>query len=243
MINIALCDDELKELDYAHNLLKQYMYEHPDYEIKIFSFSAPLELLSYVEEHGGFDVLLLDIYMAGMLGTDAARELRRLGDDGEIIFLTTSKDHSLDAFEVDAAQYLVKPYKDTALFAALDKVIKRINVDRRKIITIKTTEGFTRLSPRNVVFTETGRNNYQIIHVIQGKTLEVRMTASELFELLSQNKFFIRCGVSLNLNLKYIRQISKDVIILDTGERLAYPYRSYQKLKEEFLRFQLSEED
>lgn len=109
MVNIALCDDELKELDYAHNLLKQYMYEHLEYEIKIYSFSAPLELLSYVEEHGAFDVLLLDIYMAGMLGTDAARELRRHGDDGEIIFLTTSKDHSLDAFEVDAAQYLVKP--------------------------------------------------------------------------------------------------------------------------------------
>lgn len=243
MVNIALCDDELKELDYAHNLLKQYMYEHPEYEIKIYSFSAPLELLSYVEEHGGFDVLLLDIYMAGMLGTDAARELRRHGDDGEIIFLTTSKDHSLDAFEVDAAQYLVKPYIDTALFAALDKVMKHINVDRRKSITLKTTEGITRLSPRNVVFTETGRNNYQIIHIIQGKTLEVRMTASELFELLSQNKFFIRCGVSLNLNLKYIRQISKDVITFDTGERLTYPYRAYQKLKEEFLRFQLSEED
>lgn len=243
MINIALCDDELKELENTYNLLKQYMYEHADYEIKIYLFSAPLELLSYVEEHGGFDVLLLDIYLAGMLGTDAARELRRLGDDGEIIFLTTSKDHSLDAFEVDAAQYLVKPYKDTMLFAALDKVMKRINVDRRKIITLKTTEGITRLSPRNIVFTETGRNNYQIIHIIQGKTLEVRMTASELFELLSQSKFFIRCGVSLNLNLKYIRQISKDIIIFDTGERLAYPYRAYQKLKEEFLRFQMSEED
>jgi len=243
MVNIALCDDELKELENTHNLLKQYVYEHANYEIKIYFFSAPLELLSYVEEHGGFDVLLLDIYMAGMLGTDAARELRRLGDDGEIIFLTTSKDHSLDAFEVDAAQYLVKPYKDTMLFAALDKVMKRINVDRRKIITLKTTEGITRLSPRNVVFTETGRNNYQIIHIIQGKTLEVRMTASELFELLSQSKSFIRCGASFNLNLKYIRQISKDIITFDTGERLAYPYRAYQKLKEEFLRFQMSVED
>jgi len=243
MISIAICDDELQELAHTREMLTKYIQEHLQYEIKIYSFSAPLELLSYVMEHGGFDVLLLDVYMAGILGTDAARELRRIGDDVEIIFSTTSRDHSLDAYEVDAAQYLVKPYREDALFAALDKLLKRINSDRRCVITLKTSEGITRLSPRDVVFTETGRNNYQIIHIIQGRTLEVRMTATELFELLSQNKFFIRCGVSLNLNLKYIRQISKDFITLDTGERIIYPYRSYGKLKEEFLRFQMSEED
>lgn len=243
MINIAICDDESQEREFAHSLLTRYTNEHPQYEIKIYSFSAPLELLSYVTEQGGFDLMLLDIYMAGMLGTDAARELRSLGDDGQIIFLTTSRDHSLDAFEVDAAQYLVKPYEEERLFATLDKVIKHINVERRGVIILKTSEGITRLAPRDVVFTETGRNNYQNIHTIQRKTLEVRMTATELYELFFQNKFFVRCGVSLNLNLKYIRQISKEAITFDNGESLPYPYRAYRKLKEEFLRFQMSTED
>lgn len=40
-----------------------------------------------MEEQGGFDIVLLDVYMAGMLGTDAARELRQLDDAGEIIFI------------------------------------------------------------------------------------------------------------------------------------------------------------
>lgn len=243
MIRIAICDDEPLEINRAENILMRYALEHPQYQIKIYSFVAPLELLSHVEERGGFDVMLLDVYMTGILGTDTARELRKLGDDAEIIFLTTSKDHALDAFEVNAAQYLVKPYEELCLFAALDKVMQRINVERRGVITLKTSEGIARLAPRDVVFTETGRNNYQIMHTIQGKKLEVRMTASELFELLSQNKYFIRCGVSLSLNLKYIRQISKDAIVFDTGERLAYPYRVYQKLKDEFMLFQMNEED
>ena len=243
MINIAICDDEPQEIERTHSLLTQYIKDHPQYEITINSFSAPFELLSYVAENGGFDLLLLDIYMAGILGTDAARELRNLGDDCEIIFLTTSRDHAIDAFEVDAAHYLVKPYEEVKLFAALDKVIQRKNLERREMITLKTSEGITRIAPRNVVFTETGRNNYQIIHTIQGKKLEVRMTALELFELLSTNKLFLRCGASINLNLKYIRQISKDTITFDTGEHLAYPYRAYQKLKAEFLRFQMFPED
>ncbi len=243
MIRIAICDDEPLEINRAENILMRYALEHPQYKIKTYSFVAPLELLSHVEEQGGFDVMLLDVYMAGMLGTDAAREIRKLGDDAEIIFLTTSKDHALDAFEVNATQYLVKPYEEVALFAALDKVMQRINVERRGVITLKTAEGIARIAPRDVVFTETGRNNYQIIHTIQGKRLEVRMTASELFELLEPNKFFVRCGVSINLNLKYIRQISKNAITFDTGECLAYPYRVYKKLKEDFLFFQMAEED
>ena len=243
MISVAICDDELQELERAHAFLSGYLQEHPQYEITIYSFSASLELLSYVAQHGGFDILLLDIYMTGILGTDVARELRHLGDDCEIIFLTTSREHAIDAFEVDAAHYLVKPYEEVKLFAALDKVIQRKNLERREMITLKTSEGITRIAPRNVVFTETGRNNYQIIHTIQGKKLEVRMTALELFELLSMNKLFLRCGASINLNLKYIRQISKDTITFDTGEHLAYPYRAYQKLKAEFLRFQMFPED
>ncbi|WP_028829822.1 LytR/AlgR family response regulator transcription factor [Proteocatella sphenisci] len=240
MINIAICDDEPQELERAQIFLGKYIQEHPQYEITIVSFSAPLELLSYVEEHGSFDVFLLDVYMAGMLGTDAARELRQLDDSGEIIFLTTSRDHAIDAFEVDAAKYLIKPYTENTIFSALDKVLGRLKVERRHIITLKTSEGMVRLFTRDVVFTQTGRNNYQIVHTIQGERLEVRMTASELFEHLTPAKYFVKCGASINLNLKYIRQIRKDTIVLDSGEHLAYPYRVYKELKEQFLCFQMS---
>lgn len=243
MIRIAICDDKIQELELAHSFLARYMQKNPQYQISIVSFSAPLELLCNVEKHGGFDIYLLDVYMAGMLGTDAARELRQLGDKGEIIFLTTSRAHAMDAFEVDAAQYLTKPYAETTFFAALDKVLKRLNIERRHMITLKTPEGTARLFTRSVIFTESGRNNYQIIHTIQGEKIEVRITASDLFELLSPAKSFVRCGASININLRFIRQITKEAIIFDSGEHLTYPYRAFQRLKEEFLRFQMVSED
>lgn len=242
MTKIAICDDEMQELERAQCFLTRYKQEHTKYEISIVSFSAPLELLYYVEGHGGFDIYLLDVYMAGMLGIDAARELRKLDDKGEIIFLTISRDHAIDAFEVDAAQYLVKPYTEITFFSALDKVFNRLNVERRHMITLKTSEGTVRLFMRDVVFTESGRNNYQMIHTIQSEKIEVRITASVLFDLLSPSKSFIRCGASINLNLRFIRQITKELIILDSGEQIAYPYRAYQNLKDEFLRFQMSTE-
>ncbi len=242
MISIAICDDELKELERARGFLEKYIEKHPKYEIRIVSFSAPLELLCHVEENGGFDIVLLDIYMAGMLGTDAARQLRQLDDKGEIIFLTTSRDHAIDAFEVDAAQYLIKPYKEITFFSALDKIFRRLNVERRHIITFKSSEGIVRVFIRDIVFTESGRNNYQIIHTMQGEKIDVRITSSVLFDLLTPAKTFVKCGASINLNLRFIRQITKNLIILDSGDKINYPYRAYQNLKEEFLRFQMSEE-
>ncbi|SHF23150.1 LytR/AlgR family response regulator transcription factor [Alkalibacter saccharofermentans] len=243
MIKIAICDDELHECERVHDFLNAYLRENPRYETTIVTFSAPLELLSHVAERGGFDLYILDVYMAGMLGTKAARELRKLDDKGEIIFLTSSRDHALDAFEVDASQYLIKPYTESAFYSALDKVLRRLKVERRHIITLKTSGGIVRLYSRNIIFTETGRNNYQVIHTIQGEKVEVRMTASELFEMLAQTKNFVRCGVSINLNLKYVRQVKKKEIILDFGEHLAYPYRSYPMLKEKFLQYQMSSGD
>ena len=243
MTNIAICDDEPQEIERARNFINMYIQEHPEHDIAADYFGEPLELISFVEEHGGSDILMLDVYMEGMLGTEAARRLRRSGYSGEIIFLTTSRDHALDAFEVDAAQYLIKPYTESSVFSALDKVFSRLKLEQRHVIALKTSEGIVRLSMKDVVFTETGRNNYQVIHTIQGEKMEVRMTSSELFRLLSQTKLFVRCGASLNLNLKFVRQIKKDFIILDSRERLAYPYRVYKELKEQFLCFQMSSYD
>ena len=242
MINIAICDDEPKELEKAKSLLTSYKQEHPQYEISITYFSAPLELFTYVDEQGKFDIFLLDIYLEGVMGTEVARELRKKDDSGEIIFLTTSRDHAVTAFEVNAAQYLVKPYTEKAFFQALDKVFSRLNIERRHMLTLKSAEGIVRLFTRDVVFTETGRNNYQVIHTINGNEMEVRMTSTELFELLAPANFFVRCGAALNLNLKYIRQIKKDMIIFDSGKHISYPYRTYQKLKEQFLCFQMTGE-
>lgn len=243
MINIAICDDEAEELQRVHKILAKYFKEHIQYEIKIALFSAPLELLSYVEDHGDFDIFFLDIYMDGILGTDTARQLRQLKSKGQIIFITTSKDHAIDAFEVDAAQYLIKPYTEASFFSALDKVLDRFKVERRHHITLKTSEGVIRIFVRNILFTETSRNNYQMIHMLNGEKIEVRMTSSELFQLLSPNKRFLRCGASMILNLKFIRQVKKDSVILDSGHILNYPYRSYKKLKEDFLSFQMSKEE
>jgi DNA-binding LytR/AlgR family response regulator len=240
MIHLAFCDDDVATHRTMHEMLSHYMNLYPQYELKIYFFTSPMELLCYAEKNISFDILLLDIYMKGMSGIEAAKEFRQKNTEAGIIFITASREHALDAFSVDAAQYLVKPYEENELFAALNKVFKStLNGQKEKLI-LKTASGIIYLKYQDIVFTETSKKNYQIIHMIQGEAVEIRMTSAELFQHLSTNQNFFRCGASFNLNLQYIRQITREAVFFDTGESVAIPYSSYKKIKEKFFCLQMN---
>lgn len=65
------------------------------------------------------DVALLDIHMPGMDGMALAHALQRLPAPPAIVFVTAHADHALDAFELDAADYLTKPVRLERLQQAL----------------------------------------------------------------------------------------------------------------------------
>ncbi len=103
MYQIALCDDRTDELDKAEYLLRCYQKERSGCMVSIRRFLGADELLLTAREHEYVpDLVLMDIFMPGKLGVDAARELREMGVGCRIVFLTVSKDYALEAFRVDA---------------------------------------------------------------------------------------------------------------------------------------------
>ena len=68
-----------------------------------------------------FDVALLDIHMPGMDGLTLARTLQGVAHAPALIFVTAHAEHALEAFEVDALDYLTKPVRLERLQAALAK--------------------------------------------------------------------------------------------------------------------------
>jgi two-component system response regulator AlgR len=70
----------------------------------------------------GADVLLLDINMPVMDGLEAARHLLKMESAPRVIFVTAYDQHALEAFEVHAADYLLKPVRRERLLAALERV-------------------------------------------------------------------------------------------------------------------------
>ena len=75
---------------------------------------------------GGCDVALLDIRMPGRDGLQLAAELRQLPNAPTVVFVTAHAEHALQAFELDAADYLTKPVRRERLHAALLRVALRL---------------------------------------------------------------------------------------------------------------------
>lgn len=80
--------------------------------------------------HGQFDLLLLDIHMPGMDGMALARTLRELGSrdpksQPAVVFVTAHTEHAVQAFDLEAADYLTKPVRLERLQQALAKVQQR----------------------------------------------------------------------------------------------------------------------
>lgn len=79
------------------------------------------EALDFLRERP-VDVVFLDIQMPTMDGLSAAREIMRLPDGPKVVFTTGFSEHAVKAFELDAVDYLVKPYDRERLEQAIRKV-------------------------------------------------------------------------------------------------------------------------
>jgi two-component system response regulator AlgR len=79
-----------------------------------------VQAMEYLQ-HQPFDVALLDIHMPGTDGLQLAQVLQTLSQPPAVIFVTAHAEHALQAFELDAADYLTKPVRLERLQAALQK--------------------------------------------------------------------------------------------------------------------------
>ena len=122
MLKIAICDDEKEFQDAAERMLKIYM-EEKGLPFEIDSFDVASDLIDTLEKGMIYDIYLLDIYMPGMTGMSVATELRNRKVKSPIIFLTSSVDHALEAFGVDATHYLLKPYSKDSFYVGMKKAM------------------------------------------------------------------------------------------------------------------------
>src|ERR671927_1460308 len=76
------------------------------------------------------DVVFLDVQMPGLTGFEVARRMLDTSAPSHIIFVTAYDQHAIEAFEVNAVDYLLKPVEQARLELAVDRARRRISVDR-----------------------------------------------------------------------------------------------------------------
>jgi FixJ family two-component response regulator len=117
---LSVVDDDESMRESLPDLIKEFGFGAR-------AFSSAEEFLSSGSA-GETSCLILDIAMPGMSGPELHQELKRRGEDIPTIFITGQKDERIRArvFEQGAAGFLVKPFSDSALLAAIKSALQAI---------------------------------------------------------------------------------------------------------------------
>ncbi|MEO8048420.1 MAG: response regulator [Nitrospirota bacterium] len=115
---VAVVDDDESVRESLPDLLREFGFA-------VHAFSSAEEFLAS-DRVGETKCLILDVAMPGMTGLDLQCELKSRGHKIPIIFITAQKDETVRAraFEQGAAEFLLKPFSDTALLAALNTALR-----------------------------------------------------------------------------------------------------------------------
>lgn len=234
MIKLAICDDTNTELEIIYTFLNNYL-ETNNIVAEVEKFSSPDTLLQQ-HKMECFDIYLLDIVMPMVNGIDVAKEIRKHNLSTPIIFFTTSKEYALDAFSVDATQYVLKPLKKEDVFFAIHKAIKQLKTEHRRQVVLQTERGAVNIPVRDIIYCES-KGNYQYIYTSNGEFLRCRATLSLLYESLSSFEDFIKLGSSYIINLFYVKQIQSKEVLMTNNFLIPVPRGAYQNLKDAFFNF------
>lgn len=239
----ALCDDETEELNKTEKILNAYEKKHPQTDFIIECFESADELLYRMEDRNyAPDLIFMDIFMPGpggiseSMGMTAAKKLRNMGSRARLFFLTTSREYALEAFDVNASQYLLKPITQEKMFDVLDIFLESEAEEKKKYILLKVEGRFVKVAVNDIVYCE-AQGKIQYIHLAEGGEYLQRMTMTELGAILSDYGEFVRVGSAFIVNLEYVDSMNARDVCLAGGKKIYLPRGAYKGLRERYLNY------
>ncbi|MVT11250.1 LytR/AlgR family response regulator transcription factor [Chitinophaga tropicalis] len=162
------------------------------------------------------DLLLLDIEMPGMSGIELTRNLGKQGP--VIIFTTAKKDYAVEAFELNVADYLIKPVSPARFIQAIDKAreivsgsSKELHSSDSEFVFIRDNGVLKRISLDDILYLE-AMGDYVKLHITQ-KFHAIHSTLKAVEEKLPPSRF-MRVHRSYIVALDKIDAIEDGAIII-----------------------------
>jgi two-component system response regulator AlgR len=156
MIKVFIADDEEPARERLKELLGDIAEELPTTVVG--EARNGLETVERLPQSGA-ELLLLDIQMPGMGGLEVARHLATLADPPTVVFVTAHDRHAVEAFELNALDYLLKPVRAERLAAALRKAaaptrdqLAKAAQDAREYLSVAERNRIVLVPVREIIF-------------------------------------------------------------------------------------------
>jgi two-component system, LytTR family, response regulator len=240
-VRALIVDDE----SLSRDVVREYLQRHPEVEIigeSANGFDAVKRIMDDTP-----DLLFLDIQMPKLNGFEV---LELVGKPPAVIFITAFDEYALQAFEVHAADYLLKPFSQERFDEALAQAMKHLSSRSLPPADVIASEVLGRVRPLERILVREGcrvhvlpttsvdyveaQDDYIRI-VAEGKAHLKQQRLSEL-EADLDNGQFIRIHRSYIINIERIARIElyakeSRIAILKDGTRLPVSRSGYERIK------------
>lgn len=182
------------------------------------TFTRTDEALKYLRKYP-VDLIFLDIQMPSVSGIDLYKSIAQ---QTMVIFTTAFSEYAVEGFNLNAVDYLLKPFTRERFTQALNKAHEFIRYSRQSnspesdYLFIRADYNLYKILIADIEYIE-GLDDYVKIYLRQQKPVVARMTLKNLLEKL-EGKDFLRVHRSYIVPLSRIRQVRNKVISIGTKE-------------------------
>jgi DNA-binding LytR/AlgR family response regulator len=238
-LRALVVDDEAPALEELSWLLRQ------DHRIaEVMTASSGADALRSLDG-GNIDVVFSDISMPGLDGMELARVIARFVERPQVVFVTAHDQHAVDAFAIDATDYVMKPVRADRLAEAVRRVVAAADpgsgaanaaAPEDETIPVELA-GVTRFITRSQIRYAQAQGDYARLHTEAGSHL-VRIPLSTLEERWAAAGF-VRIHRSTLVSLAHIREVRMEhgrcSVVLEDAE-LQVSRRHTRELRDRLLR-------
>ncbi len=186
-----------------------------------------IEALEIISRDSSIQIVFLDINMPNLTGLAMARMVKK---DIKIIFTTAYSEYAVASYEVNAIDYLVKPFSferfTTAVFKAIDNIglptnfigISNEKLNDDKTIYIKSEGMSYPVMLKDIQYCE-AMKNYTQVFISNGKTLKPLVAFSKMEQdLLKESDDFLRVHRSFLISKKHITALKSNTVVVGKFE-------------------------
>lgn len=232
MLNLVICDDEKQLRNDLRRVLETELMLCGE-EYRITEYDCGEALLRALDDNP-YDIIFLDIEMKELDGVQTAREIRRHSAAPEIIFVTSYPDFVFQGYEVQALNYILKPYRKEKILSVLHTAMERLGRNEEKYYLLQQRGQSVRLPLSKTKYFSSDRRT--ISAVTTGETYTFYGKLSDLEAELPE--YFIRIHNRYLVNLKHITSVQGSKAIL-AEEELPVSRSCKQELAVAFAKYML----
>ena len=225
-MKIAVCDDREDDRKRIIDFLQEYADKNELYP-EIEEFTSGEEFLS--TDISVYVLVFMDIFMDGINGMETAKKLLARNSRIQIVFQSTSTEFAVEAFDVEALHYMIKPVNKEKVFGILDRFMESISSLRTVRVKIGRMEEDVYLDDILYVEADGKKSN---IHTKKGR-ISVSMPVAELAEILPKKEFCRPIRWAL-VSLKEVVAIPTDVLKLSDGTEIGISRMKRKEIQEAF---------